>query len=75
LYCLANSQTPIFKTSPNPLPTIADQFNLTMPSDLDGDGDLDILTASDFNNSKVLFNDDTGLFTLAQDLGDRSSNG
>ncbi len=32
LYCLTNSQTPIFKTSPNPQFIIAKQFNLTMPS-------------------------------------------
>jgi hypothetical protein len=31
LYCLANNQTPIFETSPNPQFTIANQFNLTMP--------------------------------------------
>lgn len=31
LYFLANSQTPIFKTNPNPQTTIVNQFNLAMP--------------------------------------------
>lgn len=43
--------------------------------DLDGDGDLDILTANDFSDSHVLLNDGNGMFTDAQNLGDGSQNG
>ena len=43
--------------------------------DLDGDGDLDIITANDYAASQVLFNNGDGSFIQHQVLGDSGFNG